>query len=371
MTEDIDRLFQKTKGQLFMHRDGDGQSRGAGFLGRILAQVEFSWSTEVATAAISPKRLWWNPGFFLGLTGPRRVTVLAHELWHNALMHTIRLGNRCPEKWNEAADHVINLLLEEHGYDMSGFPYLMDPKYRGWSTEEVYDDLARQGGASLPNPMGNDIIQGDPDDTHDAVAKVVAAMSAARISGEAGDIPGEVPLVIDRFLNPKLPWETLLFRFFNEMTSEAYSYARPSRRHEDPLLPGKNGRNGLEHLVYYLDISGSISDEHILRFNSEVKFIKEELQPELLTLVTFDTRIRDEWVFERDDPFEKIVVTGRGGTALGPVMTHMKRHAPTAAVIFTDLEVQVPENPGIPVIWACIDNPSMTVPYGRLVHIRD
>ena len=364
MTQDIDTLFQKTKGQLFFHK-------GAGFLGRILAQVKFSWTDQLDTAGICPEELHWNPEFFLSLAPSHRVTVLAHELWHNAMMHSIRLGNRCPEIWNIAADHVINLLLQEHGYDMNGFPYFMDPKYRGWSTDEVYDDLIASGQPQTPNPLGMDILPGNQEDTYTAVSTVVTAITQARLSNQAGDIPGEVSFVVDQFLNPKLPWETLLFQFFNNMTSEVYSYTRPNRRYDDPYLPGKTGRNGLEHLIYYLDISGSIHEDHILRFNSEVKFIKEELTPELLTLVTFDTEIHDEYVFEKDDPFEKIVVTGRGGTSLHPVMAHANRHSPTAMIVFTDLDVTIPDNPGIPIIWVCIDNPSKTVPYGQLIHIKD
>ena len=267
----------------------------------------------------------------------------------------------------------MNLNLKEHGYFMGGFPYIMDDKYKGWSTEEVYDDLNKNGGKPNPNnPLAGDVMPCPDSDVAKAVGKVVAAVSTAKMSGaKPGDIPGEVTIIIDRFLNPKLPWQTLLFNFFNALTSQEYSYRRLNRRFDDPILPGLTGRNGLEHLVYFLDVSGSIMDEHILRFNSEVKFIQEELQPERLTLITFDHVIQDIYEFEREDPFEKIVVTGRGGTSLHEPFEWIRSNAPTAAIIFTDLEVNIPPNPGIPIIWVCIDNPSQTVPYGQLIHIKD
>jgi predicted metal-dependent peptidase len=365
MTQDIDALFQKTKGNLFF-------KKGSGFLGSLLAKVQFQWTTEIPTAAISDKTLYWNPDFFRTLDKDTRVTVLAHELWHNGLLHGARLNERCPEIWNVAADHVINLRLKEDGYYMGGFPYIMDPKYTGWSTDEVYDDLIAPG-QPQPQPcfIGQDILPIDAKDVPAAVANVVAAKSVAQMTNQAGNLPGEVSVVIDHFLNPKLPWETILFNFFNALTSQEYSYARPNRRYEDPIMPGVTGRNGLEHLIYYLDISGSITDEEILRFNSEVKFIQEELQPEKLTLVTFDTEIHDEYVFEKDDPFEKIVVTGRGGTDLHDVFEHAKAHRPTAMIIFTDLWVNVPENPGIPIIWVCVNNKDGNAPFGQLIHIEE
>lgn len=42
--------------------------------------------------------------------------MVAHELWHIAYEHVLsnRIGDRDPEKWNIAADHVINLMLESY-----------------------------------------------------------------------------------------------------------------------------------------------------------------------------------------------------------------------------------------------------------------
>lgn len=367
MNTAIDKMFQRTKGQLFFSKTCSG------LLGRLLCQLEFEWTDRFPTAAISHNKLYWNPEFYLTLDEDTRVTVLAHELYHNARLHGMRIGNRCPDIWNIAADHVINLDLQANGFYMGGFPYLMDPKYKGWSTEDVYDDLIAPGAPSPNpngNPMGEDIIpfEGTQAEKADLIATTISAFTAARMAKQAGSIPGETELYIDEFLNPVLPWNVLLYNFFNEMTDQEYSYARPNRRYRDPLMKGLTGFNGLEHLIYYLDVSGSVTDAQILRFNSEVKFIKDEFQPEKLTLVTFDTKIHDIWVFEKDDPFEKLVIVGRGGTDLNDVFAHMKAEAPTAAIIFTDLFVDIPADPGIPIIWTISDNPDAEVPFGKLIH---
>ena len=365
LPEGIDDLFNKTKGGLFY-------KKSAGFLGPLLAKLKMVWTMDMPTAAIGAKTLYWNPEFFMSLDKDTRVTVLAHELWHNAYLHGLRLNQRCPDVWNVAADHVINLMLQDHGYFMDGFPYLMDPQYRGMSTDQIYDLLNKPNGMpSAPNTLGQDVLPISGADINDAIADVVSAAHTARITGSPGDIPGEITLTIDQFLNPKLPWETILFNFFNALTSQEYSFTRPNRRYCDPIMPGITGRNGLEHLIYYLDISGSITDEHILRFNSEVKFIQDVLEPEMLTLVTFDTEIQDEYNFEKGDPFEKIVVTGRGGTDLTEVFEHATKLQPTAMVIFTDMEVDIPEDPGIPLIWVCVDSPTTTAPYGQIIHLSE
>lgn len=372
MTDDINQLFNKTKGNLFYQK-------GAGFLGSLLCKVQFKWTTDIPTAAISPTELVWNPEFFLKLDKDSRVTVLAHELWHNGMMHGIRRGDRCPDIWNVAADHVINLLLKEHGYYMGGFPYIMDDHFKGWSTDEVYDELITNGGMPSNYDMAGDILkpgQGAGPEaqakiTAQAIADVVSAMTTSRMTNEAGVIPGETTQTLDWFLNPKLPWEVLLYNFFNALSNQEYSYQRPNRRYDDPLMPGNTGRNGLEHLIFAVDISGSITDEQILRMNSEVRHIQDNLEPEKLTLVTFDTEIRDVYEFDRGDSFEKITITGRGGTDLDDVYAYARKHGATALCVFTDLWVDIPEKPPFPVLWVCVDNSDAEVPYGQLVHFSE
>lgn len=366
---DIETLLNKTKGQLFFQKN-------AGFLGSLLCKVTFKWDSSIPTAAINSKTLYWNPEFYLSLDKDTRVTVLAHELWHNAYLHGVRRGDRCPDIWNQAADHRINNDLNKHGYYMGGFPYLMDPKYADdeWSTDLIYDDIISSGGKPMERPMGTDIMPtGDQGEIDKAISDVVGAMATAKMTGMApGDMPGEVSMTIDKFLNPKLPWETILHNFFNALVQEEYSYARPNRRYNDPILRGLTGRNGLEHLVYFVDVSGSITDEQVLRMNSEVKYIQEQLNPERLTLITFDHEIQDTFEFERDDPFPYLEIHGRGGTSLHEPWEYLERHRPTACVVFTDLEVGIPENPGVPIIWVCTDNEYAQVPpYGQLIHLSE
>ena len=119
-------------------------------------------------------------------------------------------------------------------------------------------------------------------------------------------------------------------------------------------------------------MSGSISDHDVKRFNSEVKYVKEQFNPKKMTLVQFDHGLRDEKVIEEDDAFDKVVVIGRGGTCLVEVREHMIKHNPTAAIIFTDLGV-APMEPlptPIPIIWAVTGNYG-DVLFGKLIRIPE
>ncbi len=157
-----------------------------------------------------------------------------------------------------------------------------------------------------------------------------------------------------------------------DLMDEDYTWRRPNRRYEDMYLPSRFTDDGrLEHLIYYWDVSGSISEKEELRFNSELKYIWEQFKPSKITIVQFDTRITkvDEWTAGMS--FNEVKIVGKGGTHLGPVRQHMLDNQPTAAIIFSDLYC-APMAPGplCPVIWVAVGNTQAQVPFGKLINIE-
>ena len=134
-------------------------------------------------------------------------------------------------------------------------------------------------------------------------------------------------------------------------------------------MPGRTGQEGLAHLRWYLDCSGSVTDAQLKVYNSEVAGAKATHNPEIMTVTSFDTEIRDTWTFTEDQDLMGLEFHGRGGTNLVDVFKDIAKNKPSAAVIISDMEVGIPKNPGIPILWICVDNPKKTVPYGTLVHL--
>lgn len=384
----LDKWLDQAKGRLFT-------MKGAGFLGSLLCNHRIIWDENCPTGWCDGSTIGLSPRFFTYLNRDTRVTLLVHELWHTGYDHMTRLAGRDPRIWNMAADYVINNDMVRNGFSFEGMNGLIDPAYDNMTTEEVYHKLIEEGvkpPPCAPGPgdpgdgkageggtgnqgnipdLSGDLREPTEEGAKEIMSKIVQAAQASRMSKEAGVIPGETELHIDEFLNPVLPWDTLLHKYMNELSNDDYSWKRPSRRYEDEYLPSLQGENGLEHLIYYLDISGSVSDEEIKRFNSEVKFIHESLAPKRLTLVTFDTKIQDVYEFEEDDVFEKIVVHGRGGTSLDCVQKHIVKHMPTAAVVFSDLFCYpMTPDPRVPVLWIIVDNKKAKTNFGTNIHME-
>lgn len=140
-------------------------------------------------------------------------------------------------------------------------------------------------------------------------------------------------------------------------------------------LPSRFEDEGrLAHLLYFQDVSGSITDGNILRFNSELKFVWDTFQPRKMTIAQFDTRITQIDEFTEGDPYEKIRIIGRGGTSLVPVAELIMEMQPTAVIIFTDMCVsfvpieQLPIK--IPILWVATG--SYAKPnVGKTIYIPD
>lgn len=363
---DLDNLLEKAKVAVF--RDSN-----SGFLAPVLCSMHFSWNEKIPTAMVKGTKMQINPDFFLGLDPATRGTVLLHEVKHVAYLHAVRGINKKPKLWNIAADHYINLELESEGSSFRGIEWAYkDYKYRGWVEEDIYADLVSSGHPEI-NDMAYDLDEDSDDDQdiQDTINAVIQAKHVVKASGK-GNIPGEVESFITDFLKPVIPWQTLLSKFCTDLVKTDYSWARPNRRYSNMYLPSLvQDEAMLGNLTIYQDTSGSVTDEEIRRFNSEVKFIIDRMQPTQVTLVQFDWEIRKVDIIQRGEPFTGISVIGRGGTSFAAVRDHILATKPTAAIIFSDMETDPMNTTGIniPLLWVAVGNYPATVQSGTLIRI--
>ena len=99
---------------------------------------------RVDTALTDGTNIYFDIDFYSRLNHQERVFVLAHEVWHNALLHFIRRQNRVPEVWNIATDCEINYALSKDGFVMPKglcFPCKND---EGKCAEDIYDHLIKE-----------------------------------------------------------------------------------------------------------------------------------------------------------------------------------------------------------------------------------
>lgn len=385
--QELDYLLEKTKYQVFM-------GKNSLFLGSIMSTTNFVWDTTISTAATNGTVIVWNPYYFLSLTPRGRVTILKHELWHVGYLDCIRVGSRNHLAWNYACDIRINNHLHNEG-EACGISDVkinlwLDHAYDGMSPEDIYDKIYPQDIEDLVLKYGeaHDDLS-DPEipsevfpqkiDKWTVLNNLIASVQSTAIGGGggAGSVPGEVETTLKRFLAPKLPWNQLLFNFFNENYQQDYSMKKPNRRFQDMYLPSlvDSDEGGLDHLMFFGDVSGSVNDAEFTRYCSEVKYIKDHFNPEKLTFVQFDMTIQSIKTWEQNELFDEVVRKGYGGTSLDCVRSLILEKKPTAVVILSDLQC-TPMEPiaqiyKVPLLWVAVNNGGAKVNEGKLIFMRD
>ena len=92
---------------------------------------------RMTTACTDCRRLFMDAEFYRRMSVEERLGVLGHEVWHCALRHFQRRGNRDRAKFNFASDVEADLLLHRAGFKVEILPY--DPSWVGKSAEQIYD----------------------------------------------------------------------------------------------------------------------------------------------------------------------------------------------------------------------------------------
>lgn len=345
------------------------------FIANICVGLKHRFSEQVPTAATNGIEIIYNPGFFDDLSFEEQVFLVAHESWHVAFDHFYRRGVREELRWNKAGDYVINSVLKQNGYVM---PHnaLHNNAYAKLATEEVYLLLPEEETDDFF--IGIDVLAPPSDmSAEEHHEKIQENIVRARIRSEEagkhhGEIPAEIKSMIDKLLNPVLPWPVLLQRFVQEFNKDDYSWTKPNRRFiPEFYLPSQHNPT-IESIVVAIDTSGSISNKGFQEICTEIQNIKDTFQPRSIKVIQCDCAIQQIVEIEEHDHILDMDLLGGGGTSIKPVIEFCKDEPPTCLIYFTDLYFSVPPDPpDFPILWICTgSNPEpMPSEWGDTIYI--
>lgn len=346
------------------------------FFSTIIMSLHHYISTEVPTAATDGKNVMYNPTFFLNLTLDERIGLLLHEVMHVVFQHMFRREDMDPSlfrKWNVAGDYVINLeLVNSKAILPKGA--LLDIKYQGMSTEEVFSSLPDDDPGMNEEGFMEDVLAPDENATASEIADMkksiddilLQADHAARTSNQAGTIPASIQRYLKDLLNPVVPWQKVLKNFMTKAAKIDYTFRKPNKRFfPDHLLPSLSGEDVCD-IAVAVDVSGSVGAHEFNVFLSEVQAIIKGMRPTKTTFIQFDTRISAENVLRTHQDLLNVKFVGGGGTLIDPVMDWAVKNRPHVLIVFTDGYYTPPSiKPKSPVLWVVHDNKRFKAPFGR------
>jgi predicted metal-dependent peptidase len=369
-------------------------------------------STEVVDEAITAYTDGINKKYgrtFLQTICPTQPEVnglILHENLHIGLRHHLHGADMFREdgdKANKAADYVVNDMITEISKkypELVQLPKggLYDPQYHNMSMREVYKLLKSKkgggGGGGKPDKegeKGSGSGGGEYEfDKHD-FGKPMTQEEAKEMDGKidrairegallAGRLGIDLPRSISDLLNPVIDWKKELADFVTSSCKgkDEYTWRKFNRRviSNDIYLPTVENET-IGEVVVAIDTSGSIGQEQLNAFASELVSICEAVSPDAVRVLWWDTKVHGEQLFtdNYDQIGSMLKPLGGGGTRVSSVAEYINKKKINAesVLVFTDgyLESDVVWNISAPTLWMVTENKNWTPPTGKKVFMEN
>ncbi|MDP6865254.1 MAG: VWA-like domain-containing protein [Candidatus Poseidoniaceae archaeon] len=363
-----------------------------------------------ATACTDGKRIFFNPHFILGMDEDKRLTILAHEIWHCAMSHFTRQNGRIEDhtSWNHAIDHEVNSLLEDDGFIIPNGAVLYR-QHKGKSAEQVYEliknlEIEIKGqvmdehildDAATPDTSGKNgygTIENCGDDNGQITIKVdgdfrprrtddiwkewrAKVMSAAQQCQGRGVDMENYSQQLDEMFESRVPWRELLRQFLTPMFGCTRKWLPPNRRYvyKRVYLPSIQKQKQLR-IAVVIDTSGSTSGDIVRTFMSELVGLLSSFGAYELRLIQCDMHIHEDSTYDLYNPFDpsKFRLKGGGGTDLRPPFDLVEENGepPEVLIFMTDGYGPAPKRaPAFPVLWAVIEGGVKPVKWGQEIEM--
>jgi hypothetical protein len=302
--------------------------------------------------------------------------LVAHENGHKMYRHLTtwkKLHDEDHRLANQACDYVINLMLKDldptesviamprfpAGHPMAGKVMgLVDERFRGMNSKQVFDILKQEkeeGGSGDGDGEGDggmddhdwdeakDMTEEEKKELEREIDQAIRQGMMAR-QKIAGSGEGGLDRELAELLEPKINWREVLRDFVKSTCNakDASSWRKVNRRFLStgvymPTLIGEK----VGHLVIAVDTSGSVGDDELGEFLSEVKGIAEEVNPACVDLLYWGSSVVQHETYG-DGQASDIIASTRpksgGGTSPSCISEYLKEKniKPECVIILTD-----------------------------------
>jgi len=377
------------------------------------------------TAQTNGLDVMYGRGFVDSLNDKQLAFLILHENMHKAYRHLIvweKLYKQNAVLANMACDYVINLQIYDYdsSQEVTEFPTTPDGKnlgcldeaYRGMDAHQVFLKLVEKHGKDAGKPKVIVIGEGDeqaegsdggggeglPDglDEHDwegaqamsdkekeeQAKEVESALRQGSIL--VGKMGGNVDRNISEMLVPKINWKDALREFVKSVTQgkDQTTWRRLHKRYiaSDIIMPSSYDEK-VGGIVIGIDTSGSIGTEELTQFLSEVKSICDEVSPEKIDVLYWDTHVASRETYQGNELSNLVESTkpaGGGGTEPACVPKYIHKHDMKGECLLMLTDGYIPDqepsnwNINMPVLWCVKGNRHFNdgKVVGKVVHVE-
>lgn len=191
-----------------------------------------------------------------------------------------------------------------------------------------------------------------------------------------GNTPGWMERVVGNAAHSKVNWWEVVEQYVKSLTMADYSWSRFSRRDFVRLgvIAPDTYQPVLNHLLLFIDTSGSISGGEFGKFCGHYNDLLAEIKPKKVTMVYCDTRPAKVEEFDRCEIVgdeQQLHPVGGGGTDFSWFADFIDgmEERPDVAMCMTDMYTSFGRDPGVPFMWLSTSS-IVQAPYGEVFAIN-
>ncbi|MCK4874620.1 MAG: hypothetical protein KAS26_02125 [Sulfurimonas sp.] len=357
--------------------------------GTIASRLELVLNDDIQSFKSDGIKLEYNSDFFQSLQASEMEFVFANGAMHASLAHEQRKNSRSGWLWQMATDLAINDMLVQNGMDRPDEAQYRK-RFEGMYAEEIY--------AELKDDMLSEVISDSSDESSEGSKlngleeSSLCNISDKELQGqtqqaqiqdeqlfeefakailEAEQKSGEIPATIDRFFTliseGKIDWRDELKVAIDRFHKDDYALIPPNKKflHLGIYLPTCISQRF--KLVVAVDSSGSVDEELLNEFLSELNFLMNTIQNYQIDLLVCDEKIQSHKTYYSGDILEADL-KGGGATDFRPVFEFVENELEDTKLLiyFSDLDGKFPHvHPSYDVKW--IAPKELDVPFGEII----
>ena len=382
------------------------------YIGALATTLKVVDDLEAPTFSSDGLKLTYNPEYFEKVPLDEIEFALANGAMHAVLKHRERISDRVGRIWQAATDLVVNSMLVKNGFVLPPYVYY-DERFEGMYAEEIYDmlkdemitnqtrdDAEAQSEEMEPTDEDDKSTLSDTSKSNandqttspqEPISPEPLSMQKQPIDPDAlealqeelqeyfeqifakykrqGDLPKGLEIVVPELFSHKIDWRESLYRYIADYAKSSYSFMPPNMKYlyRGICLPSLS--SDLLRIVVAVDTSGSIDEEMLGVFLSEVSAIMQQYPNYEIDIITADAKVQSHKTYLPGEPLS-YEVSGGGGTDFRPVFAYIEREIdyPTLLLYFTDGMGTFPtEEPSYDLLWVMPE--AKEVPFGEVLEL--
>jgi predicted metal-dependent peptidase len=357
------------------------------FYAEVMAGMKRVSNPNIPVAGVCIKsqiELHINLPMFSAVPLTERVAILKHECEHILRNHIPRMKELAPEVYKkdvDSADRIINsakhkamniaadCAVNSHIRDLPEnciFPKIFDlpdGETLEWYMAELKNNEKMKGLTEYDEHSLWDESEGSREIIKEKIRQAVN--KAAKRTRAAGKMTNNYELLVSELNKSVINWKEQIRRFVaRNVESRLESSKKKRNRRYGIMFPGIVKVEEL-HVGVAIDTSGSVSDEALVQFMSEIHNISRYAK---VTVVEADSEVKAHYEY---DPKKKYSIAGRGGTSYQPAFDYFTNETNVDAVIyFGDMDASdKPNKPKYPVLWAIVGNSNPPADFGAQIRV--